>query len=65
MDINDKTQIKLDLGIFITDPDLRVVTWNQWMSRNSGIPESQAIGKKIQELFPDLEKTKSFPVFKK
>jgi HEAT repeat protein len=65
MDITDKTQIKLDLGIFITDPDLRVVTWNQWMSRNSGIPESQAIGKKIQELFPDLEKNKILSRFQK
>lgn len=42
-------------GVVATDRDLRVQKWNQWMKLHSGRDASEVIGKKITEIFPDLE----------
>ncbi len=42
-------------GIFTTDHELRVRSWNQWLVAHSGIPESEIVGRSLDEVFPDLE----------
>ncbi|MBP2314275.1 hybrid sensor histidine kinase/response regulator [Azospirillum soli] len=45
----------LDLGIVILDGGRRIVHWNSWMSRHSGIPRRLAIGSELCELFPEAQ----------
>ena len=42
----------LDLGIVILDAQQRVIQWNEWMAKGSGIAADAARGKTIAELFP-------------
>ncbi len=41
-------------GIFTTDRDLRVTTWNEWLNAHSGFSAQEAIGRKLTELFPSV-----------
>src|SRR5215212_961830 len=41
-------------GIFATDNELRVQTWNHWLEAHSGLSAKNAIGKPLLELFPQL-----------
>jgi signal transduction histidine kinase/ActR/RegA family two-component response regulator len=41
-------------GLFATDCDLRVIVWNRWMEVHSGRTASDAVGRPLPELFPDL-----------
>jgi signal transduction histidine kinase/ActR/RegA family two-component response regulator len=41
-------------GIFATDGDLRVTTWNRWMEIHSGQSAAEANGRPLLELVPDL-----------
>ncbi|HZZ20818.1 MAG TPA: ATP-binding protein [Opitutaceae bacterium] len=41
-------------GIFSTDKDLRVESWNLWMVRHSGLTPEEVIGRSIAEVFPSL-----------
>lgn len=41
-------------GVFTTDAELRIQSWNQWMQQHSGITAAQALHRKLTELFPDL-----------
>lgn len=43
-------------GILTTDRSLRVQTWNQWMVTHSGLSPSEVIGRRLVELFPELER---------
>ena len=45
----------LDLGIVILDGGQRIVHWNSWMSRHSGIPRRLAVGSNLCELFPEAQ----------
>ncbi|MBL9169429.1 MAG: response regulator [Verrucomicrobiales bacterium] len=42
-------------GILTTDRSLRIQTWNQWLVFHSGLSASEAIGRSLVELFPDLQ----------
>jgi signal transduction histidine kinase len=42
-------------GIFTTDAELRVRSWNQWLVTHSGIAEAQIIGRRLTDFYPDLE----------
>src|SRR5688572_14095497 len=42
-------------GIFTTDTELRIRSWNQWLVSHSGLAESQVIGRPLSEIFPDLK----------
>lgn len=42
------------LGWILLDLQERVVLWNPWMERASGIPERQILGQSLQSLFPTL-----------
>jgi signal transduction histidine kinase len=42
-------------GVITTDREFRVRSWNQWMERHSGMDGKTVLGRKITEVFPDLE----------
>lgn len=44
----------LEMGIAVLDSARRVVHWNAWLSRHSGIPRRLAIGTPLRDLFPEL-----------
>ena len=41
-------------GAFSTDTSLKITAWNDWLEESSGIPASQAVGRPLFELYPDL-----------
>ena len=41
-------------GIFTTDNDLNIRTWNQWLTTHSGLLPDEVIGRPLTEVFPDL-----------
>ncbi len=45
---------RIDVGVFAVDADLRVVLWNGFMARHSGIAAEQVVGGRLFEWFPDL-----------
>ena len=45
---------QLNNGIIIVDKELNVIFFNQWISAVSGIDSSQALGEKIDVLFPSF-----------
>ncbi len=46
----------LDLGIAIVDENLRIYFWNSWLETHTKIPKEEAEGKRLDELFPDIDK---------
>ncbi|MGC8872861.1 MAG: HEAT repeat domain-containing protein, partial [Chloroflexia bacterium] len=48
-------QPDLDVGLFTTDEDLIIRSWNEWLARATGIRAEEAIGRPLVALFPDLE----------
>jgi signal transduction histidine kinase len=42
------------IGIFTTDNELRIKTWNYWLETHSARPASTVLGKPLFEVFPDL-----------
>ena len=44
----------LELGIAVLDAAMRVVHWNAWLGRHSGIPRRLALGTPFVDLFPEL-----------
>jgi signal transduction histidine kinase/CheY-like chemotaxis protein len=43
-----------DHGLFATDADLRVITWNRWMHTHTGRAASDVVGRPLFEEFPEL-----------
>ena len=41
-------------GIFTTDTDLRIQTWNHWLETHSGLSADDVIGKRLADTFPEL-----------
>ncbi len=41
-------------GIFTTDTELRIRTWNNWLEIHSGLSASKVCGKLLVEVFPEL-----------
>ena len=41
------------MGVIFLDEEKRVVSWNRWMVRHSGISSRAALGRSLVELFPD------------
>ena len=46
----------IDLGIIVVDENLKIYFWNSWMETQTKIKKSEAEGKKLDELFPDVDK---------
>lgn len=44
-----------DQGIFITDEDLKIRSWNHWLEANSGFGASEVMGQSLRSLYPELE----------
>jgi diguanylate cyclase (GGDEF)-like protein/PAS domain S-box-containing protein len=44
---------RVAVGILVVDAHLRVRLWNQWMSDASGISADEAVGQRLDHLFPD------------
>lgn len=42
------------IGVFTTDRNLVVRSWDDWLAQATGIPVADACGKTLGELFPDL-----------
>ncbi|CAK0762394.1 conserved hypothetical protein [Gammaproteobacteria bacterium] len=43
----------INLGLILIDANARVVLWNTWMAKHSGIPVEAAMGHSIESVFPD------------
>ena len=43
------------LGIVILTGEYRVVYWNRWLEKKTGIPAVETTGKTLKELYPDFE----------
>jgi PAS domain S-box-containing protein len=43
-----------DRGLFITDTNLVVRRWNQWLAAQTGLSEGDAVGRPLFELYPTL-----------
>lgn len=43
------------IGIFTTDTNLVIRSWDEWLVRVTGISAEKACGKALDELFPDLK----------
>jgi PAS domain S-box-containing protein len=48
-------------GVIATDRDLRISSWNHWMERHSGMDAKTVLGRRLTELFPDLEERRLLP----
>jgi len=44
----------LPFGVIVVDSEWKIGDWNAWMVRISGVPRSEAQGKALADLFPDL-----------
>lgn len=42
-------------GIFTTDEELRIRTWNEWLVSHSGLSLAAVAGRRLEELFPDVQ----------
>jgi len=44
----------LDLGIFLTDSHLQIIYWNRWLEKHTRYRASEAVGRNLLEMFPEL-----------
>ena len=44
----------VEAGLIIINGDNKVVMWNQWISRASGVDAEAVLGRGLDEIFPDL-----------
>ncbi|MBF0524409.1 MAG: diguanylate cyclase [Deltaproteobacteria bacterium] len=47
--------VTLSQGIIVIDREMRILLWNYWMEAHSRLTREDVLGKKIGDLFPDLE----------
>lgn len=40
-------------GIFTTDAELRIQSWNQWLAQHSGLPAEKVVGQSLFQVFPN------------
>ncbi|KOR38405.1 MULTISPECIES: hybrid sensor histidine kinase/response regulator [Planktothricoides] len=45
-----------DQGVFTTDPNLNIISWNHWLEIHSGLSASETIGHNLFEVYPTLVK---------
>ena len=44
----------MSAGLVVVDRQYRVLHWNSWMQRHSGIHSEEATGKSLTDIFPDI-----------
>ena len=42
-------------GVFTTDTDLRIRSWNKWLVRHTGVAAETVIGRPLFDVYPELE----------
>lgn len=55
-EFNDRILKSVNLGVYTVDTDLVITSWNQRMVEMSGVAAADAVGEKLEELFPNLSK---------
>lgn len=45
-----------DQGVFITDTQLKIMSWNHWLEIHSGLSATETIGRNLLEVYPELGK---------
>ena len=53
-EFSDRILKSVNLGVYTVDTAKVITSWNSKMAEMSGIPVEQAIGKRLDELFPNL-----------
>ena len=53
----------LSLGIFTTDVNLHVRTWDAWMTAATGLQPAQALNRRLADVIPDIETRGLLPTF--
>ena len=48
----------LNLGVVVVDADYRIVLWNGWMEKQSGIKDKDVLGQNIFDKCPDIKERK-------
>ena len=48
----------IESGLLILDKDLNIVMWNAWMTKASRVSRKQALGKGLDEVFPEIKDTR-------
>jgi len=48
----------LTIGVVIIDAECRIMRWNRWMEKHSGLWEPDMIGKNLLECYPDIQNRK-------
>ncbi|MEE4254261.1 MAG: ATP-binding protein [Desulfuromusa sp.] len=54
--LNDKILSSISLGLYTVDRKMRITSWNDSMAKMTHIPAEKALGRKLLETFPTLEK---------
>jgi HEAT repeat protein len=57
--------LKLQFGIFTTDNRLVIRSWNAWLEQITSRPATDVCGKKLTDLFPEIEKRGLLAPFKR
>jgi len=47
---------RVNVGIFIVNPDMEIVLWNQFMASHSGLRSEEVMGQNLFDFFPELPK---------
>lgn len=55
-EFNNRILKSVSLGVYTVDRDIVITSWNSRMGEMSGVPAEQAIGSRLQDLFPNLSK---------
>jgi len=55
-EFNNRILKSVSLGVYTVDSEIVITSWNNRMGEMSGVPAEQAIGARLQELFPNLVK---------
>jgi hypothetical protein len=61
--MNIMARDRLALGVFTTDERLIIRTWDAWLSRATPIDATQALGRPLLEIIPDLPARGLMPIF--
>jgi diguanylate cyclase (GGDEF)-like protein len=48
----------LQSGLILIDQTSRVIAWNAWMTRHSGLGREAVTGKRLDEIYPDLRQSR-------
>ncbi|MGK2943402.1 MAG: ATP-binding protein [Desulfuromonadales bacterium] len=53
-EFNNRILKSVSLGIYTVDSEMVITSWNSRIAEMSGVPAEQAIGSRLQDLFPNL-----------